>query len=278
MARHLGLPHRYVAGSAVFGSNRGDAERSIQAAFQACAADSVEGKRQASLLILDELEAVGKARAQARHVADLGALAALLETLDDRALQRRVFVVGVAADAQRLDPALLQPGRLEGLIRLGTPSAAQRRVMLEGLLGRLPLKQHRDHVLVDDLTRRTRGFTGADLALLCSEALATAVARASTPVAIEARDWEAAVESARPSGIPWAAPADAALSDLAGLEEVVRTVTQAVLLPLSRPQALAAMGVPRASMGVLLHGPPGTGKSILGRAVAAGMVVGRWSA
>ena len=227
---------------------------------------------------------MGKARAEARHVADLGALAALLEALDDPEQRRRVFVLGVAADAGRLDPALRQPGRLEGLVRLGTPAAAQRRVMLQGLLGRLPLAggQQEHAALLDDLTRRTRGYTGADLARLCSEALAAAAAAASSapgagvpqpPLAVAPAHWEAALESARPAGIPWVTPVEAALSDLAGVAEAVRVVTQAVLLPLSRPQALKAMGIPHASTGVLLHGPPGTGKSLLGCALAAGAYV-----
>ncbi len=292
MARHLGLPHRYVAGASVFGPNRGGAERCIQRAFQECGAAAVaeEGagagdqrNQQPSILIVDELEALGKARAQARHVADLGALGALLEALDAPAWRRRVFVIGVAADAQRLDPALLQPGRLESVIRLSTPSAAQRRVVLEGLLGRLPLRLPgeggegggRAQELAEELTRRTRGFTGADVARLCSEALAGASSRCGPDcaLAVEREDWEAALEAAQPAGIPWAGPGDAALSDLAGMGEAVRMVTQAVLLPLTHPQALAAMGIPRASMGVLLHGPPGTGKSLLGRALAAGTYV-----
>lgn len=300
VARHSGLSHRYVAGASVFGASRGDAERAIHTAFRECtsaaAAAALRESRGGSegpppppsILILDELEAMGKARAHAQHMADLGALAALLECLDDSGGRPGsapvVFVMGVASDVQRVDRALLQPGRLEGLIRLGTPSAAERRAMLRGLLGRLPLAggaedEEGASSLTEELTRRTRGFTGADLARLCSEALAhaaTTTAPQSDQVTVGPAAWEAALESARPAGIPWSAPGDARLSDLAGVDEALGMVTQAVLLPLSRPQALAAMGVPKASMGVLLHGPPGTGKSLLGRALAAGAYVGRW--
>lgn len=281
-----------MAGASVFGANRGDAERAIQRAFREACPSAAAGKGPPSpppsILILDELEAVGKTRSHAQHVADLGALATLLECLDDSGggpgSAPVVFVIGVASDVQRVDPALLQPGRLEGLICLGTPSAAERRVILRGLLRRLPLaggeaEEEGAASLTEELARRTRGFTGADLARLCSEALAratTTTAPQSDQATVGPPAWEAALESARPAGIPWSAPGDARLSDLAGVDEAVAMVTQAVLLPLSRPQVLAAMGIPKASMGVLLHGPPGTGKSLLGRALAAGAYVGRW--
>lgn len=190
-----------------------------------------------------------------------------------------VFIVGIAGDASVLDPSLLQPGRLEVTFSLIAPTLQQRQAILQNLLYRLgttlKVKGKGDNVsrqhLLESLTRGTRGFSSADLSRLCTEALASAHSRSNTTtdtLSIQEEDWESALESARPIDIPWSSPSGAQLSDLAGMDDIIRTLSEAVLLPLSRPDTLAAMGVPRASFGVLLHGPSGTGKSSLGRALA----------
>jgi proteasome regulatory subunit len=60
---------------------------------------------------------------------------------------------------------------------------------------------------------------------------------------------------------------DTEYDDIGGLDEVVRQVREIIEWPLTRPDKLEAMGVD-VPAGVLLHGPPGTGKTMIGRAVA----------
>ena len=56
--------------------------------------------------------------------------------------------------------------------------------------------------------------------------------------------------------------------DVGGLSSVSRKLQQAVLLPFRQPQLFAQSRLLQPPKGVLLHGPPGTGKTMLARALA----------
>jgi len=56
-------------------------------------------------------------------------------------------------------------------------------------------------------------------------------------------------------------------NDIGGLEDQIREVYEAVVLPLKQPELFQEMGI-EPPKGVLLHGPPGTGKTLLAKAVA----------
>lgn len=59
----------------------------------------------------------------------------------------------------------------------------------------------------------------------------------------------------------------ASYSDIGGLDEVIRQVRESIELPLRHPEVIARLGI-TPPKGVLLHGPPGCGKTLLARAVA----------
>lgn len=71
--------------------------------------------------------------------------------------------------------------------------------------------------------------------------------------------------TAEPLSEPTIPPAS--YSDIGGLEEVIRQVRESIELPLWHPEVIARLGITPAR-GVLLHGPPGCGKTLLARAVA----------
>jgi len=56
-------------------------------------------------------------------------------------------------------------------------------------------------------------------------------------------------------------------ADIGGLEEQVREIKEAVELPLTNPEMYEDIGI-RAPKGVILYGVPGTGKTLLAKAVA----------
>jgi len=60
---------------------------------------------------------------------------------------------------------------------------------------------------------------------------------------------------------------DVTYDDIGGLDEQIREVCEAVEEPLLNPEQFEAVGI-EPPAGVLLHGPPGTGKTMLAKAVA----------
>ncbi|KAL3912749.1 MAG: hypothetical protein SGPRY_008228, partial [Prymnesium sp.] len=56
--------------------------------------------------------------------------------------------------------------------------------------------------------------------------------------------------------------------DVGGLDNLARQLQHAILLPLKRPDLFAQTRLLRPPKGILLHGPPGTGKTMLARAIA----------
>ncbi|KAK5108578.1 hypothetical protein LTR62_008154 [Meristemomyces frigidus] len=67
-----------------------------------------------------------------------------------------------------------------------------------------------------------------------------------------------------------AAPCDVSLNDIGGIDEIIDRMRELLVRPLLVPAEYARMNVP-IPRGILLHGPPGCGKTMLSRAFAAEM-------
>lgn len=67
-------------------------------------------------------------------------------------------------------------------------------------------------------------------------------------------------------------PTHVSLSDLGGMDEVLQELSDLIILPMTRPQIFTSSKV-QPPRGVLLHGPPGCGKTMLANAFAADLGV-----
>ena len=56
--------------------------------------------------------------------------------------------------------------------------------------------------------------------------------------------------------------------DIAGLEQIIKELRQAVILPIQKRELFSDSALMSAPKGVLLHGPPGCGKTMIAKATA----------
>ncbi len=124
-----------------------------------------------SIIFIDEIDAVGRARA---NHASLGGnderentLNALLTEMDGFGTNSGVIILAATNRADMLDKALLRAGRFDRQIHVDLPDLQERKDIF--LVHLRPLKTD-DTLDVDYLARQTPGFSGADIANVCNEA------------------------------------------------------------------------------------------------------------
>jgi len=135
-------------------------------------------------------------------------LAQLLMEMDG--LQSRLGVVVLAATNRpdRIDPALLRPGRFDRLLHVPAPDAAARGEIFGVHLRRTPLAADVDAAA---LAAAAVGYTGADITAVCREAALAALDEDLAATEVALRHFQAAMKRVGASAAPGA-----------GLEELYR--------------------------------------------------------
>jgi cell division protease FtsH len=126
------------------------------------------------IIFIDELDAIGKSRAQALSANDEReqTLNQLLVEMDGFDPRSGIIILAATNRPEVLDPALLRPGRFDRQVLMDKPDLNGREAIL---------RIHSQNVRLDgsvnlrDVARRTPGFVGADLANLVNEAALLAV-------------------------------------------------------------------------------------------------------
>lgn len=86
-----------------------------------------------------------------------------------------MFVIGATNRPDILDPAVIRPGRLDQLIYIPLPDLKSRSAIFKAQLRKAPLDPS---VNLDVLARSTHGFSGADIAEICTTASKLAIREA----------------------------------------------------------------------------------------------------
>jgi transitional endoplasmic reticulum ATPase len=243
-----------------------------------------EARRKApAIIFIDEIDAIapkreemsGDRQVEHRVVAQLLALMDGLESRGD------VIVIAATNIPNTLDPALRRPGRFDREIAIGVPDKDGRRAILDIHARGMPLAADVD---LDRLAAITHGFVGADLEALGRESAMSALrrlmpdidfAQAHIPyeklMALEVTmdDFMVALSEVEPSAVRevFTEVPDVGWDDVGGLAEVKRLLVESVEWPLRHGPLFEKAGV-RPPKGILLYGAPGTGKTLLAKALA----------
>ena len=137
-----------------------------------------EAKRNAPCLIfIDEIDAVGRQRGSGiggGHDEREQTLNQLLTEMDGFGANEGIIIIAATNRPDVLDPALLRPGRFDRQVTVNLPDVRGRE---EILAVHAKNKILADGITLQNLAKRTPGFSGADLENLLNEAALLAVRR-----------------------------------------------------------------------------------------------------
>jgi transitional endoplasmic reticulum ATPase len=146
----------------------GESERGVREVFRKA--------RQAApcIIFLDELDAIAPVRGSGLGDSNVTerVVSQILTELDGLEELKDVVVVGATNRPDMIDGALLRPGRFDRLLRIPPPDVAARRAIFRIHAKKKPLASDVD---LEGLTKMTEGYTGADIAALCSSATMLAI-------------------------------------------------------------------------------------------------------
>src|SRR4051795_11987832 len=120
-----------------------------------------------AIIFIDELDAVGGHRGGDMVGEREQTLNQLLVEMDGFDTAGDIVVIAASNLLEKLDPALLRPGRFDRQVFVSPPDVGGRERILDVHTRNKPLADGIDFNL---LARQTSGLTGADLANICNEA------------------------------------------------------------------------------------------------------------
>ncbi|MBL7001346.1 MAG: CDC48 family AAA ATPase [Nitrosopumilus sp.] len=234
-----------------------------------------------SIIFVDEIDSIAPKREEVTGEVERRVVSQMLSLMDGLEARGKVIVIAATNRPNAIDPALRRPGRFDREIEIKVPDKKGRKDILAIHSRNMPLSEEVD---IEKISSVSHGYVGADLEYLCKEAAMKCLRRLLPVLNLEEEklppetldklivnqeDFTKALIEVTPSGMRevFIENPDVKWDDVGGLSEVKQELQEAVEWPMKYPGLYDKLGhkMPR---GILLHGPSGTGKTLLAKAVA----------
>ncbi|KAL4710643.1 hypothetical protein ACJJTC_003279 [Scirpophaga incertulas] len=178
-----------IKGPELFSKWVGESERAVRDLF-------TKARQVApSIIFFDEMDAIGGERSTGEAGVHERVLAQLLTELDGVVPLHSVTILAATNRPDKMDRALLRPGRLDRLIYVPLPDLETRLQILELKLSQMSSS---DDINPHSLACKTDGFSGAELHALCHEAALQALEKDLACRAVTMENFEHVLKNFNP--------------------------------------------------------------------------------
>jgi len=235
-----------------------------------------------SIIFIDEIDAIAPKREEVFGDVEKRVVAQLLALMDGLTDRGNVVVLGATNRPDSVDPALRRPGRFDREMEISVPNIDGRIEILQIHTRGMPIGKDID---LKKLATELHGYTGADIKSLCRESAIKAIRRYLPKIDLENKripskilqsmeiqlsDIYDAMHEVVPTAMRefYVERAKILWKDVGGLSYAKNVLSDNIITSINNPTKFSKMGI-KPPKGVLLYGPPGCGKTLLARALAA---------
>ena len=269
-----------ISGPEIMSKFYGESEARLREIFK-------EAREKApSIIFVDEIDSIAPKREEVTGEVERRVVSQMLSLMDGLEARGKVIVISATNRPNAIDPALRRPGRFDREIEIKVPDKKGRQEILQIHTRNMPLASDDQElpVKIEKISAVSHGYVGADLEYLCKEAAMKCLRRLLPELNLEdekippetldklivnSDDFKKALVEVTPSGMRevFIENPDVSWEEIGGLGEVKKELMEAVEWPMKYPGLYDKLGhkMPR---GILLHGPSGTGKTLMAKAVA----------